>query len=78
MNFKVSEIDAPSSINDYGTVTVLYTNEHFNRGVQTVSTNLTLSGGESIDYELDLDTNNYSGCYLTYTIYGYTSGSQTP
>lgn len=77
MNFKVSEIDAPSSINDYGTVTVLYTNEHFNRGVQTVSTNLTLSGGESIDYELDLDTNNYSGCYLTYTIYGYTSGSQT-
>lgn len=77
MNFKVTEIQAPSSITDSGTVTVLYSNEHFNRGVQTVSTNLTLSGGSSIDYELDLDTNNYSGCYLTYTIYGYSEGSQT-
>ena len=77
MNFKVTEIQAPTSINDYGTVTVLYSNEHFNRGTQMVSTNLTLSGGDSIDYELALDTNNYSGCYLTYTIYGYTGGSQT-
>ena len=77
VNFKVSEIEAPSSMTDYCNVNVLYTNEHYNRGVQKVPVSLSLTGGDTIAFDLEMDTNNYSGCLVTYTIYGYTSGSQT-
>jgi hypothetical protein len=76
-NFKVSEIQADSIITDSGIVKVLYSNEHFGKGIQTVNTNLTLTDGDSIDYNLALDTNNYSGCWLTYSVSGYSEGSKT-
>jgi hypothetical protein len=76
-NFKVSEIQSDSVINDSGTVRVLYSNDHSGKGIQMVRTNLTLSGGSSIDYDLSLDTNNYSGCWVTYNVSGGSEGNKT-
>ena len=75
-NFKVSEIQSDGTINESGTVRVLYSNDHNGKGVQTVPTNLTLSGGSNIDYSLAMDTDRYSGYWVTYTVYGYSEGSK--
>ncbi|MDD4495567.1 MAG: hypothetical protein PHV32_14720 [Eubacteriales bacterium] len=75
-NFKVSEIQADSTITESGTVRVLYSNDH-SKGIQTVPTNLTLSGGSSIDYNLSMNTDLYSGYWVTYTVYGSSEGSKT-
>ncbi len=76
-NFRVSEIQVDSTITEDGTVNVLYSNDHNEKGTQTVKTNLILTNGSSIDYDLSLDTNNYSGCWVTYSVSGYAEGSQT-
>lgn len=77
VNFKVSEIQADNTIIENGSVKVLYSNDHSGKGTQTVKTNLTLTNGSSIDYDLSLDTNNYSGCWVTYSVSGYAEGNQT-
>lgn len=76
-NFKVSEIQADSTITESGTVRVLYSNDHNGKGTQTIPTNLTLSGGSSIDYNLSMNTDLYSGYWVTYTVNGYSEGSKT-
>lgn len=75
-NFKVSEIQSDGTINESGTVRVLYSNDHNRKGIQTVATNLTLSGGSSIDYNLSMNTDLYSGYWVTYTVYGNSEGSK--
>lgn len=77
VNFKVSDIQCDSTITESGTVNVLYSNDHNGKGTQTVKTNLSLTNGSSIDYDLALDTNNYSGCWVTYWVSGYAEGSKT-